>query len=108
MNFRLRAACGLFMGGVLLASLCPGRSGAEATDYAVLVMAPGGSSQWMKVVRKAVLHAELPYPYRIFLGTGDTADERQELQNDVSDLEAKGAHTIIVIPLLVSSFSEIA
>src|SRR5579872_2147166 len=39
---------------------------------------------------------------------GDTASELRDLQDDVRSLEEQGAHTIVVVPLLVSSFSEVA
>ena len=42
------------------------------SESAVLIMAPGGSSAWMKTVKKAVKAADLPYPYKIFFGVGDT------------------------------------
>src|SRR6185437_168344 len=78
------------------------------SSQAILIMALGGTSQWSKTVKKAVKGADLPYPYKIFYGLGDSPDERRVLQNDVSDLEDRGAHTIIVVPLLVSSYSEAA
>ena len=71
-------------------------------------MAHGGTSAWNKTVKKAVKGADLPYPYRIFYGMGDTAAQQHELQDAVTDLEDEGAHTIYVVPLLVSSYSEVA
>lgn len=85
----------------------PTRSFADS-ETAVLIMAHGGSSKWNKMVRQAVKAADLPCKYRIFFGMGDTASQVRELQGYVRDLEGSGAHTIVVVPLLVSSFSEIA
>lgn len=81
---------------------------ADSSDTAVLIMAHGGSSQWDNAVKRAVKGAKLPCPYKIFFGMGDTAVERNKLQDYVTALEDKGAHTIIVVPLLISSFSEVA
>jgi sirohydrochlorin ferrochelatase len=78
------------------------------SETAVLILAHGGSSQWNKSVKRAVKGAELPYPSKIFFGMGDTLPQRNELQDDIRSLESDGAHTIIVVPLLVSSFSEVA
>lgn len=78
------------------------------SDSAVLVMAHGGSSQWNKIVKKAVKGANLNCPYRVFFGMGDTSVQRMQLQEDIRDLEAAGAHTIYVVPLLISPYSEVA
>jgi sirohydrochlorin ferrochelatase len=78
------------------------------SDTAVLVMASGGTSAWNKSVKKAVKAAQLSCPSRLFIGMGDTPEQQRELQEMVSDLEEGGAHTIYVIPLLVSSYSEVA
>lgn len=78
------------------------------SEQAVLIMAHGGSSGWNKTVKKAVRNADLPYPYRIFFGMGDNSEEQRQLQEDITELENDGAHTIYVVPLLVSSYSEVA
>jgi sirohydrochlorin cobaltochelatase len=70
-------------------------------------MAHGGSPQWNKAVRDMVRNADLPYPTRIFFGMAHSREEADLLQKNVNYLEGKGVHTIIVIPLLVSSYSEI-
>jgi len=96
----------------LLAALCTAiwapRPAAADSDTAVLILAHGSGSSWQKTIRRAAKGADLPCPYRVFFGMGDTLAERNELQEDVRDLEDKGAHTIIVIPMLVSSYSEAA
>ncbi len=107
MRYWLRAAPLWVLAVLLVLPLGPGLARAES-EAAVLVMAHGGGSAWNKSVKRAVKEAELPYPYRIFLGMGDNAYEQRELQNMVSDLESDGAHTIYVVPLLVSSYSEVA
>jgi sirohydrochlorin cobaltochelatase len=85
----------------------PGAARTES-DVAVLIMAPGGSSAWNKAVKKAVHDAKLTYPSRLFFGMGDTQANVRDLQDDVAALEGEGAHTIVVVPLLVSSYSEVA
>ena len=102
-----RAVCAGVLSVALLLPNIPGLARADA-EAAVLVMAHGGSSTWNRTVRKAVKDADLPYPYRIFFGMGDNAAEQRVLQQDVSELENEGAHTIYVVPLLVSSYSEVA
>jgi sirohydrochlorin ferrochelatase len=79
-----------------------------ASDAAVLIMAHGGSAAWNKSVKSAVKDAQLPYPYRIFFGMGDDPMQQRQLQDYVTDMESDGAHTIYVVPLLVSSYSEVA
>jgi len=81
---------------------------AEESDIAVLVMAQSGNSLWTKGIKKAVKAANLPYPNRVFFGVGDTLQRQQELQSAVADLEGRGVHTIYVVPLLISSYSEVA
>ncbi len=78
------------------------------SETAVIIMAHGGSPQWNKTVKKAVKEAQIPYPHKIFLGMGDTSSEQHQLQDMISDLEGEGAHTIYVVPLLVSSYSEVS
>jgi sirohydrochlorin cobaltochelatase len=67
----------------------------------------GGNPLWEKTVRDMVKQAQLPYPTRIFFGMAHTRDEVEQLQEAVTLLEDKGAKTIIVIPILVSSYSEV-
>lgn len=88
--------------------ICLRPAGASDSDMAVLVMAHGGSSRWNKTVKTAVKKADLPCPYKIFFGLGDNASELKDLQDDVRSLEDDGAHTIVVVPLLESSYSEVA
>jgi sirohydrochlorin cobaltochelatase len=80
-------------------------SGGES-DTAVLVLATIGTAAWNKSVKRAVKAAHLPYPYRLFFGSGDTLSQQKELQAAISSLEGQGANTITVIPLLISSFSQ--
>jgi sirohydrochlorin cobaltochelatase len=94
----------LLLAAALFATSAPGWA---KSDVAVLVMAHGGSPTWNKTVMKTVKDAQIPYPTKVYFGMGHDRDEVEELQDDVHYLEGKGARTIIVIPLLVSSYSEV-
>ena len=91
-----------------LAFLCAGTVRGSESEVAVLVMSHGGGVQWNKLVKSAVKSAQLPYPTRIFFGMGDTPAQQQELQSMINNLEEGGAHTVYVVPLLVSSYSEVS
>jgi sirohydrochlorin cobaltochelatase len=107
MNKRFKAAAAWALSFILFIPL--GSSPARAdSESAVLIMAHGGNSQWNKTVKKAVKEAQLPYPHKIFFGMGDTPQEQRELQEMITDLEDGGAHTIYVVPLLISSYSEVS
>jgi len=96
------AACVALVGSLSI----PARS--ADSESAVLIMAHGGTSQWDKTVKKAVKEADLPYPYKIVFGMGDTPAQQHALQDAISELEDGGAHSIYVVPLLISSYSEVA
>jgi sirohydrochlorin ferrochelatase len=70
-------------------------------------MAQGGTSELNKTVKKAVKAADLPYPYKVVFGMGDTPAQQRDLQDAISELEDGGSHTVYVVPLLVSSYSEV-
>jgi sirohydrochlorin cobaltochelatase len=92
---------------LVLTSVAPSAHGSDST-VGVLILAQGGGSHWIKMVKAAVKQADLPYPTQLFFGDCDTAREVHELQGDVEALESDGAHSIIAIPLMVSSFSPVA
>lgn len=100
---RRAAALAVALGFTL--SLCPQPVHAEY-DGGVLIMAQGGDRSWKSTVRKAVKQAKLPYPYRIYFGAGDSASGHDEVQTMVEELEDEGANTIYVVPLVISSYTE--
>jgi len=106
MKKQCRAAAAWGIRFILLVSLCVPAARAES-EAAVLILAHGGTSQWNKTVRKAVKAAELPYPYKIVFGMGDTPAQQRDLQDAISELEDGGSHSIYVVPLLISSYSEV-
>jgi len=73
----------------------------------VLVIAHGGSSRWDSMVRKAVKAAKLEAPTEVALGMGMHSGEVRRFQEAVNRLERKEVSRIVVIPLLVSSTSEV-
>jgi len=104
MKKQLRAAAwGLSFFWLFL--FCANPACAES-ETAVLILANTSTSQWTKTVKKAVKAADLPYPYKIFFGMGDTSTQQRELQEAISDLEEEGAHSIYVVPFLVSPYSD--
>src|SRR4051812_13526232 len=78
---------------------------ARSPEFGVLVLSHGGTPTWNKTVKATVKKAGLPYPTRVFFGMAHSPQQVEELQESVEYLENKGVHTIIVIPLLVSSYS---
>jgi sirohydrochlorin cobaltochelatase len=93
---------------LLAAGLCVSAlGGVQAADTAVLIMAHGGSPLWNKTVTETVQKADIPYPTRIYFGMGHTREEADRLQATLRSLDRKGTRRIIVVPLLVSSYSEI-
>src|SRR5258708_13658742 len=70
-------------------------------------MAHGGTPLWNKTVTEVVKQADIPYPTRVFFGMAHTKEEVDQLQNDVTAFQNKGVHSIVVVPLLVSSYSEV-
>ncbi|MBI3311910.1 MAG: hypothetical protein HYZ88_00060, partial [Candidatus Omnitrophica bacterium] len=73
----------------------------------VLVIAHGGSAQWNGLVRHVVKQADLEAPVGVAFGMGMHPQEVRAFQEAVEQLEKHGARRLVVIPLLVSSFSEV-
>ena len=93
---------------VLLAALwLPSHGWAKKSTTGVLVMAHGGTPTWNKIVTKVVVDAQIQYPTRIYFGMGHNKEEAAQLQEAVNDLQDAGVRRIIVVPLLVSSYSEV-
>jgi sirohydrochlorin cobaltochelatase len=91
----------------LAAFFLPASGWSGSKEFGVLVLAHGGTAQWNKTVKETVKKAELGCPTRIFFGMANTHAEVDQLQEDVEYLENKGVRSIIIIPLLVSSYSEV-
>lgn len=77
------------------------------TRVGVLVVAHGGNNRWNGLVRKAVTQARLELPVQVVFGMGMHAEEGRAFQDAVNRLQRKGVRRLAVVPLLVSSHSEV-
>ena len=73
----------------------------------VLVIAHGGNNRWNSSVRKAVAKARLDVPVQVAFGMGMHPEEVRVFQESADRLERQGIGKLVVIPLLVSSSSEV-
>lgn len=78
-----------------------------ADDLGILILAHGGSARWNHAVEATVAEATLRYPTEIAFGMGMHAREVRAMQQAVARLERKRVSRLIVVPLLVSSASEV-
>lgn len=97
---------------VIAAGLLAAPRGASATPQTddrvgVLVIAHGGSNQWNATIHKAVKQAKLSFSTEVALGMGMHGQEVRMLQQAVNRLERKGVNRIVIVPLFVSSHSEV-
>ena len=76
-------------------------------ERGILVMAHGGTKRWNGMVNDCVKKARPAYPIRVFFGMGCTKKEADDLQHQIQQLESQGVRSIVVIPLAVSSYSEV-
>jgi len=91
----------------LVAWLAVSPLAAWAEQGGVLVVAHGGSKRWNRTVQETLKSAELALPAEVAFGMGMHPDEVRCFQQAVAKLEAQGVGRIAVIPLLVSSHSEV-
>ncbi|MBI3088374.1 MAG: hypothetical protein HYY91_05775 [Candidatus Omnitrophica bacterium] len=80
---------------------------AETERVGILILAHGGSNRWNSMVHKAVREADLEQPTELALGMGMHGEEVRSFQQAVDRLERKQVSRIAVVPLLVSSHSEV-
>ncbi len=78
-----------------------------AADVGVLILAHGGSRRWNRTVTQTVQQAQLHYPTAIAFGMGMHDREVRAIQQAVDTLERQGVHRLVVVPLLVSSSSDV-
>ena len=91
---------------VLCWALLPAAS-LRAEEVGVLILAHGGSGRWNQAVQQTVAEAQLTYPTQITFGMGMHPQEVQDLQRAVQALEQQGVSRLVVVPLLISSASEV-
>lgn len=102
---RIRA---LLAGAVLAAAAAAHAAPAvDVRPVGVLVLAHGGSPEWNHEVVQVAADAKLPYPSEVAFGMGMHAGEVDGMQQAIERLERAGASRIVVLPLLVSSHSEV-
>ena len=73
----------------------------------ILILAHGGSPEWNKAVEDAVAGSHLTFPTAVAFGMGMHEHEVQDLREAAGALESKGITRLVVVPLLVSSHSEV-
>ena len=73
----------------------------------VLVLAHGGNEAWNASVRDAVTLARIPYPTDIAYGMGMHAQDVAQIRDAVARLQAQGVTELLVLPLLISSHSDV-
>ena len=92
---------------LLLLCLIGSSVSAAADDIGVLVLAHGGSERWNQAVKETVAQAGLASATEMVFGMGMHPREVQALQAAVDRLEQRGVTRIVVVPLLISSASEV-
>ena len=93
---------------VLACAFCASKiAQADSSGLGVLILAPNGTPAWNKTVMKIIDESEIPYPTAAYFGMGNTREEAARLQRCVNQLQGNGVRSIIVIPLVVSPYSEI-
>ncbi len=79
----------------------------DGHGFGVLVLAHGGSARWNRSVQEMTDQAKLDYPAEVVFGMGMHAEEVLAMQQALNALKREGISRLIVVPLLVSSFSEV-
>ena len=100
-------ACATLLVGALSSVHAASAEMSPQTKIGVLILAHGGSAQWNHLVEEAVADAKLPYPTEIAFGMAMHPEEVRAIQRRVNVLEARHVQRIVVIPLLISSASEV-
>lgn len=95
------------LGLALVAWLVAAPTDVGAEQCGVLVIAHGGSTRWNRTVQETLKGSQLARPAEVAFGMGMQTEEVQRFQQAVAKLEAQGVGRIAVIPLLVSSHSEV-
>lgn len=72
------------------------------SEIGVLILAHGAEKEWNKAIKEAVADIRGGFKKEIAFGMGDY----DSIQNGINRLEKSGIKAIIIIPLFVSSSSE--
>ncbi len=109
--FKRAAWAAPVLAGLVLAvagcATIPSSSSTAQDGVGVLVLAHGGSPRWNRTVRDAVAQARVSAPTEVAFGMGMHGHEVQDFQSAVNRLEARGVKQIVVLPLLLSSSSDV-
>ena len=95
---------------LLLAAYCLALSTSTvfaADGVGVLILAHGGSGRWNQLVTETVAKANLSEPTQIAFGMGMHPQEVRAIQQAVDELQQHHVSRIVVVPLLISSSSEV-
>lgn len=98
---------GSFLTSVLAACVTGCSALSPRSTIGVLILAHGGSRQWNRAVETTVAQAHLIYPTEIAFGMGMHPEEVQAFQRAIRRLERRKISRLVVVPLLVSSSSEV-
>lgn len=98
--------CSLFGLAILCGTAGMANADPQPAEIGVLVLAHGGTAEWNRLVEQAVAQAKLTQPTAVAFGMGMHPSEVQEIQRGVRKLEERGVSRIVVVPLLISSASE--
>ena len=72
------------------------------SEIGVLVLAHGAGPEWNKTIKEAIANVQGRFKKEIVFGMGDY----DSMQNGINRLEKSEVKAIIVIPLFISSHSE--
>lgn len=88
---------------LIIASGCaPYRQQAKETDTGILILAHGADEKWNKHIQNAVAGVKGNFKKEIAFGMGDA----KTIQRSINKLESAGVKNIVVVPLFLSSHSE--
>ena len=102
------ALCTLLMAGVCAVDASRAMDEVPPRErIGVLVIAHGGTERWNGQIHHAVKNAHVMHPTEVALGMGMHPEEVRLLQHAVDRLERRAIARIIVVPLFISSSSEV-
>ena len=103
----MRRTFALVIGCLVAVPLTFAQTAPRSPRVGALIIAHGGNNRWNGLVRKAVSQARLEVPVQVAFGMGMDHAEGRAFQDAVNRLQRKGIERLVVVPLLVSSHSEV-
>lgn len=89
--------------GLFGAEIAPRLNTIGEKPFGLLLLGEGGDRDWKAAVDDARAHAAGKYPLEFASGEAD----RREMQRGIDALQAQRVRTIVIVPLLVSSYGEV-